>query len=70
VVTTDEGCSGIESAVGQGAYALPITSPQFHQTCAALLQDDDARAHQGRLARGFIEASLRRSVSTLEAIIP
>jgi glycosyltransferase involved in cell wall biosynthesis len=70
VVTTDEGCSGIESAVGQGAYALPITSPQFHQTCATLLQDDDARAHQGRLARGFIEASLRRSVSTLEAIIP
>ena len=69
VVTTGEGCSGIESAVGQGLFARSITSPEFHKTCVSLLQDDGLRSHQGRLARSFIEASLHRSTSTLEAIV-
>ncbi len=69
VVTTGEGCSGIETAIGQGVFSFDITSSRFHETCASLLQDDAGRAHQGRLARGFIEASLERSKSTLQAII-
>ncbi|KQP17930.1 hypothetical protein ASF43_08680 [Pseudorhodoferax sp. Leaf267] len=69
VVTTHEGCSGIEMAVGQGLFHCSIFAADFHEHCVMLLIDDHRRARESEMARAFVETSMRTSIATLEHII-
>lgn len=69
VVTTREGCSGIESAIGQGIVCSDLATAAFHEACIALLQDDEKRANQACLARTYIESAMHNSVARLQSIL-
>lgn len=69
VVTTQEGCSGIETAIGQGLFQCDIFADAFHAHCEMLLADNNRRARESQMARAFIESSLRTSTVNLERII-
>lgn len=68
VVTTPEGCNGIESAIGQGLYCHELLSDDFRTSCVLLLNNAPERNHQGQVARSYIETQVNRSTTTLASI--
>lgn len=69
VVTSPEGCSGIESAIGQGLFCCDMSSEAFHTTCTMLLRDAATRSQHSLLARQYIEDCVRRSIGTLKSCV-
>jgi glycosyltransferase involved in cell wall biosynthesis len=69
VVTTSEGCNGIEAAIGHGLFCFDLLSDGFRDSCTALLRDSEHRARQGHTARAFIEERLASSTSQLASIV-
>lgn len=69
VVTTDEGCSGIESAIGQGLLSHRMHSDELHRSCIELLQDAQRRSAFSADARRYVEERIRHSVRNLKSIL-
>nr|WP_186329664.1 glycosyltransferase [Variovorax boronicumulans] len=68
VVTTTEGSSGIESAIGRGIYCCDISSASFHETCLMLLVDANQRMACGEMVRSYIQEKINRSNSELASL--
>lgn len=69
VVTTSEGCNGIESAIGRGLSCFDMLSEDFRRSCIDLLRDSAHRAEQGLMARAYIEERMAASMAKLTAIV-
>jgi glycosyltransferase involved in cell wall biosynthesis len=69
VVTTSEGCNGIESAIGRGLFCFDLLSEDFRQSCIELLHHSAHRTQQGQMARTYIEERLAGSMAKLTAIV-
>lgn len=68
VVSTPEGCSGMESSIGAGILCHDMSSADFTDSCITLLSDAAYRAEHGRAARHHIESRYHASLTHIQRL--
>lgn len=67
IITTKEGLSGIEQAIGEGAYCSDLDQDEFFLTCLDVLSSTDLPS-EGIKARKFIELCKAESIKKIEEL--
>jgi glycosyltransferase involved in cell wall biosynthesis len=67
IITTKEGLSGIEQAIGEGAYCCDLDQDEFFLTCLDVLASKNLPS-EGVKARKFIELCKAESMNKIEEL--
>lgn len=68
IITTKEGLSGIEQAIGKGAFCCDLDNDEFSKTCLTLIASNNISS-EGEKARKFIESCKAESVEKISKLI-
>lgn len=64
IITTKEGLSGIEQAIGNGAFCCDLDQDEFYKTCLEVLSSSELSS-EGMKARKFIESCKTESMNKI-----
>jgi glycosyltransferase involved in cell wall biosynthesis len=69
VVATPEGLSGIEEAIGKGAFLAELGAQEFPLICSKLLLDKDLQKNESTKSEMFIRDAYKLSISQIKKIL-